>query len=122
MSLLEDLPEDLITVLLGVMYKTSIVSIKVFPHVNKFCYRISAKYAIQHNIKRPLKCKTIASEGLLEVLQWARFNGCEWDSYTCDYAVQYGHLHVLQWARENGCNWDSNIEKLAKEKWPHIFS
>ena len=25
---------------------------------------------------------------------------------TCDDAAQGGHLEVLKWARENGCDWD----------------
>ena len=40
------------------------------------------------------------------VLQWARENGCDWDSDTCSSAAQGGHLGVLQWARENGCEWN----------------
>ena len=46
------------------------------------------------------------SKGHLEVLQWARENGCRWDGGTCSAAAEYGHLEVLQWARENGCPWD----------------
>ena len=41
--------------------------------------------------------------GHLEVLQWARENGCPWDEHTCSAAAKEGHLEVLQWARENGC-------------------
>ena len=46
------------------------------------------------------------SLGHLEVLQWARTNGCEWDQGTCAGAAYNGHLEVLQWARANGCEWD----------------
>ena len=49
-----------------------------------------------------------AQNGHLEVLQWARNNGCDWDSDTCACAAQNGHLEVLQWARNNGCDWDSD--------------
>eukprot|EP01044_Picomonas_judraskeda_P054429 COSAG03_NODE_34323_length_127_cov_15.285714_1_plen_29_part_01 len=28
----------------------------------------------------------------MEVLQWARANGCEWDAYTCRLAARGGHL------------------------------
>jgi len=48
-----------------------------------------------------------AYAGHLAVLQWARQNGCEWDSWTCGYAAKNGHLEMLQWARQNGCDWDS---------------
>ena len=39
--------------------------------------------------------------GHLEVLQWARENGCKWDERTCSAAAEGGHLLVLQWARQN---------------------
>jgi len=51
-------------------------------------------------------CAEAAKGGHLEVLQWARANGCPWDWRTCMYAAQNGHLEVLQWARANGCPWD----------------
>ena len=45
--------------------------------------------------------------GQLEVLQWARANGCPWDVLSiCEYAAKGGHLEVLQWARDNGCPWN----------------
>jgi hypothetical protein len=44
--------------------------------------------------------------GYLEVLQWARANGCPWDGDTCTIAAERGHLEVLRWARANGCPWD----------------
>jgi len=44
--------------------------------------------------------------GHLEVLKWARENGCPWDEDTCAGAAEGGHLEVLKWARENGCPWD----------------
>ena len=68
----------------------------------------------------------------MEVLRWARENGCEWDAmdqaalggklglvqplrgegcpwnkWTCFQAVEQGHVKVLRWARENGCEWDA---------------
>ena len=47
-----------------------------------------------------------AMGGHLEVLQWARANGCAWDADTCRDAAGGGHLEVLQWARASGCEWD----------------
>ena len=44
--------------------------------------------------------------GNLEVLQWARANGCPWDEETCTCAASGGHLEVQQWARANGCPWN----------------
>jgi hypothetical protein len=43
----------------------------------------------------------------LEVLQWARANGCDWDKGTCEYAEHRGRLGVLQWARDNHCREDT---------------
>ena len=52
-------------------------------------------------------CATAAAKGSLEVLKWARENGCSWNSWTCAYAARNGHLEVIKWARENGCEWNS---------------
>ena len=49
-----------------------------------------------------------AKEGRLEVLQWARANGCAWDGGACCGAAQGGQLEVLQWAKANGCEWDQD--------------
>jgi len=54
-------------------------------------------------------CDASAIGGQLEVLKWARKNGCPWGKWTCITAVQNGHLEVLKWARENGCPWDEDI-------------
>jgi hypothetical protein len=43
--------------------------------------------------------------GHLEVLKWARENGCPWSEWTCERG-DGGHLEVLKWARENDCPWD----------------
>eukprot|EP01044_Picomonas_judraskeda_P049315 COSAG03_NODE_28975_length_192_cov_10.784946_1_plen_47_part_10 len=43
----------------------------------------------------------------MELLQWARANGCEWNAITCSAAAAGGHLEVLQWARANGCEWNA---------------
>ena len=32
---------------------------------------------------------------------------------TCFYAVAYGHVEVLRWARENGCPWDARTREWA---------
>eukprot|EP00951_Prasinocladus_malaysianus_P022515 scaffold188889_cov44-Prasinocladus_malaysianus.AAC.1 len=56
-----------------------------------------------------------AESGHLEVLKWARENGCPWNEHTCAYAAWGGHLEVLQWARENGCPWGEYTSELAVE-------
>jgi hypothetical protein len=47
-----------------------------------------------------------ASGGHLDVLQWARANGCPWGKETCTYAAEAGQFEVLKWLRSNGCPWD----------------
>ena len=61
-------------------------------------------------------CVEAALDGHLEVLKWARVNGCPWNSYTCANAAYGGHLEVLKWARENGCPWDGRTRELAASK------
>jgi hypothetical protein len=53
-------------------------------------------------------CATVTEGGHLEVLQWARANGCQWCAETCYWAASGGHMEVLQWARANGCEWDAS--------------
>ena len=35
--------------------------------------------------------------------------------YICSYAAQNGHLEILKWARENGCQWNSYTCSYAAE-------
>ena len=44
-------------------------------------------------------CNIAAKNGWLDLLIWARKNGCEWDRYVCSNAAFNGHLEVLKWAR-----------------------
>ena len=46
----------------------------------------------------------------LELLKWARANGCKWDEETCTAAARGGHLEVLQWARAEGMVRSGNVE------------
>ena len=67
-------------------------------------------------------CGVAARGGHLEVLKWARANGCPWDGRTCAFAAEGGHLEVLKWARANGCPWDENSRQLATDQWPEVFA
>ena len=71
-----------------------------------------------------LTCAAIAAYGgHLEVLKWARENDCPWEELTCAAIAAYGgHLEVLKWARENGCPWDENTRQLATKQWPEVFA
>ena len=41
-------------------------------------------------------CTLAARRGYLEVLKWARANGCPWSEDICTLAAREGHLVVLQ--------------------------
>jgi hypothetical protein len=61
-------------------------------------------------------CYNAAKGGHLAVLQWARENECPWNKLTCSMAAEGGHLEVLKWARENGCPWDEWICAIAARR------
>jgi len=63
-------------------------------------------------------CANAAEGGHLEVLKWARENGCPWDERTCANAAEGGHLEVLKWARENGCPWDEGRARTRRGRPP----
>ena len=54
-------------------------------------------------------CLYASLNGQLEILQWARQNGCHWDWWVCSSAALNGCLEVLQWACQNGCPHDHSI-------------
>ena len=39
-----------------------------------------------------------------------------WDWRTCDWAARQGHVEVLRWARDNGCEWDAETRDRAAAK------
>eukprot|EP00873_Tetraselmis_striata_P015409 jgi/Tetstr1/435673/TSEL_024573.t1 len=51
----------------------------------------------------PETCHWAARGGTFELLKWARAQGCPWGDTTCGMAACGGHLKLLQWARENSC-------------------
>lgn len=61
-------------------------------------------------------CIEAARAGHLEVLVWARENGCDWDASTCSAAAENGHLAVLNWVRENGCDWYHMDPRLGRPR------
>ncbi|KAL6076959.1 Ankyrin repeat domain-containing protein [Balamuthia mandrillaris] len=54
-------------------------------------------------------CRVWFQGGHLEVLKWARENGCPWDKTVFMMAAARGHLEVVKWAHENGCPWDKDV-------------
>ena len=122
MNLMEELPGELLSLLLNVTACTSKLSIIILACTSNFFYKIARNYAILHGIERQIKCKDIAYEGSLNILKWARENGCKWDASTCTHAALGGHLDVLMWARENGCEWNSDVYyRAATQGHLHIL-
>jgi hypothetical protein len=67
-------------------------------------------------------CACAAENGHLHVLEWLREHRCPWDRWTCGYAARGGHLNILQWARKHGCPWDSwTCEFSARGGHLHIL-
>jgi hypothetical protein len=54
-------------------------------------------------------CALIARNGYLQVLRRARELDCPWDACTCAAAAEGGHQEVLVWAREHGCPWSEDL-------------
>ena len=54
-----------------------------------------------------------AGSGNLELVQLLRGESCPWYSSTCLFAVTYDHVEVLRWARENGCPWTASARDRA---------
>jgi hypothetical protein len=72
----------------------------------KFCY-----LEMRDNVKEQrLLFQCAVKQGSHNVLQFLHEIGCSWnvDVSTCAQAALFGHLNVLQWARANGCPWDEN--------------
>jgi hypothetical protein len=59
----------------------------------------------------PVERGDAAECGHLEVLQWARANGCLWNDMTCANAAKGGHPDTLKWLRAGGCPWDYVISR-----------
>jgi hypothetical protein len=54
-----------------------------------------------------------AEGGCFSTLQWAREQGCPWDSHASKAAAGAGHLAVLQWLRQERCHWDDQTLTIA---------
>lgn len=73
--------------------------------------------AREHNFKwNSDVCGFAALNGNLEMLKWAKSNGCNWNlrdgKYELDVASSAavgGHLEIVKWARANGCKWNWEV-------------
>ncbi len=54
-------------------------------------------------------CSIAARNGHLEILKWARSQGCHWSVHTCYWAAGNGHLEVLKWLKSQECPWDAGV-------------
>ena len=54
-----------------------------------------------------------------EILKWAHARGCPWDISTCAVAASVGNLQILKWLKEHGCPWDENTTIMAS-KYGHF--
>lgn len=54
-----------------------------------------------------------ARRGNLELLSWARENGCAWSEGTTYNAAEAGHLDALEWAFDHGCPLSEEICTVA---------
>ncbi len=51
--------------------------------------------------------------GNLDVLKWAKENGCNLNDYVFINAACNGHLNILNWAKENSCSWNYDTSIYA---------
>jgi hypothetical protein len=60
-----------------------------------------------------------AGHGNLELLKWARENGCPWNDRTPVNAAITGKLETLEWLHENECpfNEDACRHAFDEEHW-----
>jgi hypothetical protein len=70
---------------------------------------------LSHGNSKRSVCETAARHGRIEVLKWARSQGCPWDEYTYSLAAKNGHLEVLKWLRSQRCPWDKFICSWAAD-------
>jgi len=81
---------------------------QIINHVTKLGYLNIIQWARKNGCGWNYQaCALAALGGHLDILRWMRSNGCKWDYSTCSNAALGGHLEILKWARENGCEWDS---------------
>ena len=74
-----------------------------------------AKFSLETGLSKEKMAKASALNGRLDVLKWARANGCSLDNIMCVYATRGGHLEMLKWLKENGCHWDGVICAFAAD-------
>ena len=79
--------------------------LSVFSRVSRQCKAAATRVEVPAALRRLKVCDAVAS---VELADWARADGCPWDTFTCAAAAKGCHLEVLQWLRANGCPWDGS--------------
>ena len=51
--------------------------------------------------------------GSVQLIAWAKDNGCSWNWAVCAHAADGGHLEVLKWARAHGRQWTKSALTCA---------
>src|SRR5437899_1988986 len=99
--LLLELPADLIR-----LFLSSFVARSPLCHITArfVCRRFLNLLPLSRETRQQARdfCALAAAHGYLNLINWARANGCPWNERTCEQAAEGGHLEVLQWARTNG--------------------
>ena len=80
--------------------------------IQKYCSSFLTDYELiyiegdWHKFSKYNVCALAAKNGWLDLLMFARKNGCDWNELVCSHAAENGYLEILKWAKENGCKWD----------------
>ena len=61
----------------------------------------------------PDACVGAALGGHLEVLKWARENGCPLNERVTHAACEGGHIELLKWLKEQGCPFNGLVSRQA---------
>jgi|SRR5579872_6912883 len=120
---MEELPEDLIKVILDALCRISKVSVVVLAHVSEFWYRRVREYAGQNKINRVIECHQIAKIGSKKMLKWAKSMGYHWDIRMCACAAaECGSMEIIKWIRPKDCKYGSLLcTKAAKNGHLHFL-
>jgi hypothetical protein len=61
-----------------------------------------------------------AEKGHTHMCQYLRAEQCPWDSRACEAAAKFGQLDTLRWLHEQGCPWTMHMVRLAALSSGHV--
>ena len=97
-QLLLELPTDLIRLIISFVARSPLSHITARFVCRRFRDLLPPLSEETRLHARHYFCTYAAVDGYLNLIKWARANGCSWNTQTCARAAQGGHLEVLQWA------------------------